>query len=103
MRIKRHLMAAVLMLAAICANSKEPSQNDTIPIKNFNEAKIVEDESVNAKGQKTTKYYILHDGELIKTSRHVVETINLCKKHGARCHLAVVVNKKNNRKRIIVN
>lgn len=103
MRIKRHLMAAALVLSAICADSKEPAQNDTIPMKDFNEVKIVEDESVNAKGQKVTKYYVIHEGELITTSRKVVERVNLCKKYGAKCHLAIVVNKKNNKKRIIVN
>ena len=103
MRIKRHLMAAALVLSAICATSKEPAQNDTIPLKDFSAVKFVEDESVNSKGQKVTKYYVIHEGELIKTSRQVVERVNLCKKHGAKCHLAVVVNKKNNKKRVIAN
>ena len=103
MQIKKHLLAVALMLSAFCASAKETPQNDTIPVKNTEAVKVVQDESVNSKGQKTTKYYILHDGELIKTSRHVVEHINLCKRHGARYHLAVVVNKKNNRKKVIIH
>ncbi len=96
-------MVAALTLTALCAQAKEPAQNDTIPMKNSEAIKIVEDESVNSKGQKVTKFYMLYEGELIKTSRNVVEAYNLCKKHGAKCHLAIVINKKNNHKRVIRN
>lgn len=103
MRIKKCLMAAAFILSAICTEAKEPTQNDTIQMKNSEAIKIVEDESVNSKGQKVTKFYVLYEGELIKTSRNVVEAYNLCKKHGAKCHLAIVINKKNNHKRVIRN
>lgn len=38
--------------------------------------------------------YALINGELISTSRTVMEKIALCKKYGAKCALAAVRNKK---------
>lgn len=96
-------MVAALTLTALCAQAKEPAQNDTIPMKNSEAIKIVEDESLNSKGEKVQKFYVIYEGELIKTTRNVVEDYNLCKKHGVKCHLAIVINKKNNRKRVIRN
>lgn len=93
------------MLLAITAMSvnAEKVKNDTIAVNNTEINKIVTDETTNSKGMKVTKYYFLYGGELIQASRHVVESYNLCQKHGAKCHLAMVVNKKTNRKRIILH
>lgn len=101
--MKKIILTLVLAVAAISAYAADEVKNDTIPVNNSEIVKIVEDESVNSKGHKVTKFYFMYGGELIQASRHVIETYNLCKKHEARCHLAVVINKKNNRKRIILN
>lgn len=101
--MKKIILTMFLAIAAMSACAANEVKNDTIPVNNSKIVKIVEDESVNSKGNKVTKFYFLYDGELISASRHVVESHNLCKKHGVKCALVVVVNKKTNRKRIILN
>lgn len=101
--MKKIILTMFLAIAAMSAYAANEVKNDTIPVNNSKIVKIVEDESVNSKGNKFTKFYFLYDGELIPASRHVVESHNLCNKHGVKCSLVVVVNKKTNRKRIILN
>lgn len=65
---------------------------------------MVADSGVSSKGKKYTKYYAIVNGELVSVSKSVVEKINLCKKFGAKCALAVVRNKKTHTlQRIILN
>lgn len=102
--MKKLILCAALLLGAMSVSAKsDPAANDTIPVQPNKEYKLVTDETTNTKGQKTTKYYIVYDGELIPTSKRVAETMRLCEKHGAKCALAVVISKKNNHKRIILN
>ncbi len=100
--MKTFILSLLLSVITLTAFAGEV-QNDTIAVNNSEIVKLVEDDTTNSKGQKVTKYYFLYNGELIQTSRHVVESYNLCKKHNVKCHLAMVVNRKNNRKRIILN
>ena len=99
--MKKIILTMFLAIAAMSVTAEEV-KNDTIPVKSEEITKLVEDVTTNSKGQKVTKYYFLIGGELMQTSRHVVETYNLCQKHGAKCQLAKVVNRKTNRKRIIL-
>ena len=62
---------------------------------------LVQYPTTNSKGNKTTKYYFIYKGELIKTSKTVVEKYKLAKQFGANCALVMVINK--NSKRIILN
>lgn len=101
--MKRYILSCVLMLATFSIYAQNEVKNDTITVNNTEINKIITDETTNSKGKKVTKYYFLYGGELIQASRHVVESYNLCQKHGAKCHLAMVVNKKTNRKRIILH
>lgn len=102
--MKAFLITLIMITGALSVYAGNNGvKNDTIPVNNSQIVKIVEDETVNSKGNKTTKFYFLYGGELIQASRHVVESYNLCKKYDAKCSLAVVVNKKTNRKRIILN
>lgn len=101
--MKRYILSCALMLAALGVCAQSEVKNDTITVNNTEINKIVTDETTNSKGKKVTKYYFLYNGELIQASRYVVESYNLCQKHGAKCHLTMVVNKKTNRKRIILH
>lgn len=101
--MKKYIIVLTLMFVAIGAYAQSEVKNDTIAVNNTEINKIVTDETTNSKGKKVTKYYFLYGSELIQASRHVVESYNLCQKHGAKCHLAMVVNKKTNRKRIILH
>lgn len=101
----KHLILSLFI--ALCVPSmfakSNSNDNDTLRVESTKECKLIEDAMTNAKGQKTTKYYIIYDGELIPTTKRVAETMRLCKKHGAKCALAVVISKKNKHKRIILN
>lgn len=101
--MKKSIIALFMAMVAISACAADEVKNDTIPMNGKEIVKIVEDETVNNKGQKVTKFYFLVGDELIQASRNVVESYRLCQKHNAKCHLSVVVNRKNNRKRIILN
>ncbi len=101
--MKKYIIALALMFATIGACAQNEAKNDTISVNNTEINKVVTDETTNSKGKKVTKYYFLYAGELVQASRHVIESYNLCQKHGAKCHLAMVVNKKTHRKRIILH
>lgn len=100
--MKKFILTMFLAISAMSVHAEE-AKNDTIPVKHEEILKLVNDETTNSKGQKVTKHYFLIENELIPASKRVVETYNLCQKHDAKCRLAVVINKKTNRKRIILN
>ncbi len=101
--MKKTIITLFLAVIGVSALAADKTQNDTITVNTSLIVKIVEDETVNTKGNKVTKYYFLYNGELIQASRNVVDSYSLCQKHNAKCALAVVRNKKTNRKRIILN
>lgn len=90
------LLALTMNVAAV--------EKDTIAINQSAITKLITDKGVSAKGKAYTKYYALIDGQLVATSKTVVEKIALCKKYGAKCALAAVRNKKSKSLiRIILN
>jgi hypothetical protein len=80
------LLALTMSAAAI--------EKDTIAINQNAIAKLITDKGVSTKGKEYTKYYAIINGELVSTSKTVVDKIQLCKKYGAKCALAAVRNKK---------
>lgn len=82
-----------IMLLAL-SMSAAAVEKDTVAINQNAIAKLITDKGVSAKGKPYTKYYALVGGELVATSKTVVEKIALCKKYGAKCALAAVRNKK---------
>ena len=57
--MKKLILTIILAVAAVSAYAADEVKNDTIPVNNSQIVKIVEDESVNSKGNKTTKFYFL--------------------------------------------
>lgn len=74
---------------------------DTLSVDMSHITEVIADTTLTAKGSKTVKYYFIYNGELISTSKTVVEKYFLCKKYRAKLALALVDNK--GRKRIILN
>lgn len=101
--MKRIILALALFAGSMMAYAQSEVKNDTIAVINSQIKKVVQDETTNTKGKKVVKYYILYNGALVPTSKSVVETYNLCLKHNAECALAMVINKRTNKKRIILN
>lgn len=86
----KKIMILMLLTISLAANAMD---KDTIRIQQSQITKLVADSGVSPKGKKYTKYYAIVNGELVSVSKSVVEKINLCKKYGAKCALAVVRNK----------
>lgn len=98
--MKRFVIAAILLAGSMSVFAEV--KNDTLSVDNTKVRELIADETTNSKGKPVTKYYFLYDEELISTSKGVAEKYNLSKKHGAKCPLSIVVNRKSNRKRIIL-
>lgn len=90
MNIKSLLFISVFLCISDSAYCAEPV--DTL-VFNKKITKVIEDESVSAKGNVTKKYYFLVDGELLTTNKATVQKYNLCAKHGATCKLYAIVTK----------
>lgn len=101
--MKRIILALALLAGGISAYAESGVKNDTVAIENTKIQRMVQDETTNSKGKKVVKYYVLYGNELVKTSKSVVEAYNLCKKYNAKCALAMVINRKTNKKRIILD
>lgn len=101
--MKKLILALALVAGALTASAKDAVKSDTIAVDNTKIEKIIEDKTTNAKGQAVVKYYMLYNNELVPTSKNVVEMYKLCKEYGADLALAMVINTKTNRKRIIRN
>lgn len=101
--MKKLILALALIAGALTASAKGTAQNDTIAVDNAKIERVVENKTTNSKGKAMVKYYFIYGGELVPTSKLVVEVYNLAKQYGANCALAVVINKETKRKRIIRN
>ena len=94
---------AVTFIICLCfiLNVNAASVSDTLRVDNTKITKVIEYPTTNSKDNKTVRYYFIYKGELIKTSKTVVEKYKLAKQFGANCALVMVINK--NSKRIILN
>lgn len=101
--MKRIILALALLVGSMSAYAGSGVENDTVAIANTKIQRMVQDETTNSKGKKVVKYYVLYGNELVQTSKSVVEAYNLCKKYNAKCALAMVINRKTNKKRIILD
>lgn len=101
--MKRIILAIALLAGGISAYAQSEVKNDTVTVVNTKIQRIIQDETTSTKGKKVVKYYVLYDGKLVQTSKSVVEAYNLCKKYNAECALAMVINRKTNKKRIILD
>ena len=82
-------------------NVAAETKADTLKVDNAQITKVIEAETTTSKGTKTIKYYFIYKGELVNTSKTVVEKYKLAKQFGANCAL-VIINGKNS-KRIVLD
>lgn len=101
--MKRIILALALFGGSLSVCAQSEAKNDTVAVVNSKIERMIQDETTNAKGKKVVKYYFMYNGTLVPTSKSVVDAYNLCRKYKAECALVIVVNKKTNRKRIILN
>ncbi len=95
--------AVLTCLMCICfiTNINAANTSDTLRVDNSQITKVIEYPTTNSKGNKTIKYYFIYKGELVNTSKTVVDKYKLAKQFGANCAL-VIINGKNS-KRIVLN
>lgn len=101
--MKQIILALALFVGSVSAHAESEVKNDTVAVVNSKIERMIQDETTNTKGKKVVKYYVMYSGKLIPTSKSVVNAYNLCRKYKAECALVMVINKKTNRKRIILN
>lgn len=101
--MKRIILALALLVGGISAHAESDVKNDTVAVVNAKIQKVIQNETTNSKGKKVVKYYVLYDGKLVQTSKYVVEAYNLCLEYDAECALAMVINRKTGKRRIILN
>jgi hypothetical protein len=96
-------VAALTFVMLVCCiiNTNAATKADTLRVDNKSISEVIVYPTTNSKGEKTTKYYFIYKGELVNTSKTVVEKYKLAKQFHANCALAIVVSKSN--KRIILN
>ncbi len=99
--VKPFSLMIVVLALTFSLNVSAASNNDTIKVDNNSITKVIEAPTTNSKGKPTTKYYFIYKGELINTSKNVVNKYKLAKQYNANCALVLVVSKSN--KRIILN
>ena len=97
------ITAAITFIMCLCfvLNVNAANVSDTLRVDNTKITKVIEYPTTNSKGNKTIKYYFIYKGELVNTSKTVVEKYKLAKQFGANCAL-VIINCKNS-KRIVLN
>lgn len=90
-----------ILFAIVMAASVNVFSNDTIAVDNSKIEKCIADTTMTTKGNRSVKHYIIYNGELVNTSKTVVDKIKLCKKYNVRCALVMVKSKSS--RRIILN
>lgn len=88
----------LFMFALISITIFGNTNADTIKIDDSKIEKIIEHETVNTKGNPTTKYYFIYNRELIPTSKSTVDKYNLAKKYNAKVNLVLIIR---NRSRFV--
>ena len=101
--MRQIMLALALLVGSLSAYAESEAKNDTVTVVNSKIQKIVCDTIVNSKGKEVVKYYVIYGCNLVPTSKSVYEAYNVCKKYNAECALVMVINKKTNKKRIILN
>lgn len=98
--MKKTIFIIILFMSCIIKVTAS-TKADTIAVNNNMIERVIVDETINTKGNKVKKYYFIYNGELINTSKTVIEKYNLCKKYNAK--IALIIVKRGNNKRIIFN
>lgn len=67
---------------------------DTLAVNNNLITKVIKHKTTNTKGKEVIKYYFVYNGNLISTSKTVVDKYELAKSYGVRIALIIIKNRK---------
>lgn len=70
------------------------AKSDTLAVNNNLITKVIKHNTVSSKGKPVTKYYFVYNGNLVSTTKTVVEKYELAKAYGVRIALIMIKNKR---------
>ena len=81
------------MLMCISINSYA-AKNDTLAVNNNLITKVIKHKTTTSKGKPVVKYYFVYNGNLVSTTKTVVDKYELAKAYGVRIALIIIKNKR---------
>ncbi len=70
------------------------AKNDTLAVDNNLIAKVIKHKTTTTKGKQIIKYYFVYNGNLVSTTKNVVDKYELAKAYGVRIALIIIKNKR---------
>lgn len=82
------------ILMCISSVNSYAAKNDTIAVNNNLITKVIKHNTTTSKGKPITKYYFVYNGNLVSTTKTVVDKYELAKAYGVRIALIIIKNKR---------
>ena len=82
------------MLMCISSINSFAAKSDTLAVNNNLITKVIKHNTTTIKGNLITKYYFVYNGNLVSTTKTVVEKYELAKAYGVRIALIIIKNKR---------
>lgn len=82
------------MLMCISSINSYAAKNDTLAVNNNLITKVIKHNTTTSKGKPVTKYYFVYNGNLVSTTKTVVDKYELAKAYGVRIALIIIKNKR---------
>lgn len=82
------------ILMCISSINCSAANNDTIAVNNNLITKVIKHNTTTSKGKPVVKYYFVYNGNLVSTTKTVVDKYELAKAYGVRIALIIIKNKR---------
>ena len=82
------------MLMCISSVNGFAAKSDTLTVNNSLITKVIRHNTTTSKGKPVTKYYFVYNGNLVSTTKTVVDKYELAKAYGVRIALIIIKNKR---------
>jgi hypothetical protein len=94
--IGKPIQISFIIGALMCISSINcyAAKNDTLAVNNNLITKVIKHKTTNTKGKEIIKYYFVYNGNLISTSKTVVDKYELAKAYDVRIALIIIKNRR---------
>ena len=82
------------ILMCISSINCSAAKSDTLAVNNSLITKVIRHKTTTSKGKPVTKYYFVYNGNLVSTTKTVVDKYELAKAYGVRIALIIIKNKR---------
>lgn len=82
------------MIMCISSINSFAAKNDTLAVNNNLITKVIKHNTTTIKGKPVVKYYFVYNGNLVSTTKTVVDKYELAKAYGVRIALIIIKNKR---------